>query len=178
MLTSLRDQYIFSKIDGFFRVPLRPENYHKTAFRVKNRLHECKRMPMGFKNSPAVFQRIMDIVLEKEKDKICIVYVEDILVFGKNKQEHAENLNRVILKLVDAGLQANQDKCEFDKEEVEFLGFKLKKNSIVPIEQNVLGILQFQIPANIDETKRFLGLINYYRKLIPNCSAVAEPLIR
>jgi hypothetical protein len=118
MLTSLRDQYIFSMIDlidGFFQVPLRPENYHKTAFRVKNRLHECKRMPMGFKNSPAVFQRIMDIVLEKEKDKICIVYVEDILVFGKNKQEHAENLNRVILKLVDTGLQ---DKCEFDKEEV------------------------------------------------------------
>lgn len=114
MLYALRDQAYFSKIDlkdGFFQVSLREGDRHKTAFRVKNRLYEWTRMPMGLKNSPAVFQRLMDAVLRQEIKRMCVVY--DILIFGKTEREHDVNMLTVIKKLVETGLRANQGKCVF-----------------------------------------------------------------
>lgn len=98
ILYNLRGAEWFSKIDlknGFFQIPLRECDRHKTAFRFKHILYEWNVMPMGFKNAPAVFQRFMDNLLKTEIGKSCIVYVDDILVFGKNEKEHDEALYRV-----------------------------------------------------------------------------------
>ncbi|KAF9752819.1 Retrovirus-related Pol polyprotein from transposon opus [Nosema granulosis] len=95
MIYKLKDKKFKTKIDlkdGFYQTPLHREDRHKTAFRIKNRLYEWTRMPMGFKSSLAVFQRFMDMILEEEIRKSCFVYVDDILVFGRTEEEHDENL--------------------------------------------------------------------------------------
>ena len=79
-------------------------------------------MPMGFKNSHLVFQRLMDKALKDEIKKIFVVYVDDILIFGKTKEEHDKNLKIVLKKLIKAGLMDNREKCLFDQKEIIILG--------------------------------------------------------
>ncbi|KAF9761339.1 Retrovirus-related Pol polyprotein from transposon opus [Nosema granulosis] len=89
MLYKLNDKIYKTKIDlkdGFYQIPLNPKDRYKTAFGIKNRLFEWTKMPMGFKNSPAVFQRFMDQVLGDEIGKSCFVYVDDILIFGQTER--------------------------------------------------------------------------------------------
>lgn len=181
LFTTLKDQAYFSKIDlkdGFFQIPLRKEDCHKTAFRIKNRLYEWVRMPMGFKNSSAVFQRLMDRILQEEIRKSCIVYVDDILIYGRTVEEHETNLKSVLLKLVKSGLKGNKEKCIFNQKEIIFLGHKISKNKIEPIRENTDNILNYKAPKDVEGIRRFLGLVNYYRKFVPHCSGMAEPLTR
>lgn len=133
-------------------------------------------MPMGFKNSPAVFQRLMDQVLKDEIGNKCVVYVDDILIFGKTEEEHEDNLSAVIKKLVKAGLRANEKKCTFKVQELEFLGYKIAKDKILPLSEKVDTIKGYKQPQDVGGLRQFLGLINYYRKFIPNCSTISEPL--
>lgn len=171
----------FSKIDikdGFFQIPLKERDSHKTAFRVKNKLYEWTRMPQGFKNSPAVFQRMMDMILKEDIGRGCFVYVDDILIAGKTEDEHDKLLTRVMKKLIEAGLQGNENKCVFKQLEVEFLGHKLSKNEVRPLKETTNTISQFIKPSNIDEVRRLLGLVNYYRKFIPKCADLTEPIAK
>ncbi|KAI4293402.1 hypothetical protein PAPHI01_2676, partial [Pancytospora philotis] len=179
IIYALRGYSWFSKIDlkdGFFQVPLCKADQHKTAFRVDNRLYEWTRMPMGYKNAPAVFQRLVDRVLKEEAGKICFGYVDDILIFAKSREELERNTMQVVQRLVDAGLRANKEKCRFNVEMVDFLGYRLSKDEIrAVIDENTL-VNEFVQPTNIEETRRFLGLVNYYRRFIPGCSTMVNPM--
>ena len=127
---------------------------HKTAFRVKNKLYEWTRMPQGFKNSPAVFQRLMDMVLKNEIGSGCFVYVDDILIAGETEQDHDILLEKVMEKLISVGLQGNEKKCIFKKKEVEFLGYKLSENEVTPLKETSDSIKRFNTPKNIEELRR------------------------
>lgn len=110
-LFSLRDQEYFSKIDlkdGFFQIPLRAQDRHKTAFRFNHKLYEWLVMPMGFKNAPAIFQRFMDSLLKDEIGNCCYVYVDDILIFGKNETDHDKALERIREIIKQNGLEINE----------------------------------------------------------------------
>lgn len=131
---------------------------------------------MGYKNSPAIFQRLMDKVLGEEIGKSCYVYVDDILVTGKSRKEHDENLTRVVSKLVKAGIKGNRDKCEFGVQEIEFLGHKIKEDQIYPIKEKIDTIQEYNTPIDQEGIRRFLGLVNYYRKFIPRCAEYSAPL--
>lgn len=133
-------------------------------------------MPMGFKNAPAIFQRFVDTVLKDEIGKACFVYVDDILIFGRSKVDHDVNLKRVMNKLIEAGLQGNESKCLFGQKEAEFLGHRIAYNEIKPLDEIKDTIIKFKQPTNIEEVRRFLGLVNYYRKFIPNCANILEPI--
>lgn len=135
-------------------------------------------MPQGFKNSPAVFQRFMDMVLKDEINKGCFVYVDDILIVGKSKEGHDIVLKTVMKKLIAARLQGNEKKCVFNQQEIEFLGHKLTEDEVKPIKETTDTIKQFVKPANIEDVRRFLSLVNYYRKFIPNCANLAEPIAK
>ncbi|KAF9744812.1 Retrovirus-related Pol polyprotein from transposon opus, partial [Nosema granulosis] len=178
MLYKLNDKVYKTKIDlkdGFYQIHLHPEDRHKTAFRIKNRLYEWTRMPMGFKNSPAVFQRFMDTILCEEIGRSCFVYVDDILVFGRTKKELDEGLRRVLKKLIKAGLIANKDKIELSKTEITFLGHRLLNNKIISELDNGQAIKDLKKLNNVEEVRRFLGTVNYYRKFIENCANKLEP---
>jgi hypothetical protein len=97
----------------------------KTAFRIKNRTYEWRRMPMGFKNFLGVFQRIIDKVLESDMGKGCFAYIDDILIYLETKEEHLKLLKKICMKLNEAGFTANRDEMEIMKEEIQFLGHRL-----------------------------------------------------
>ncbi|KAF9756144.1 Retrovirus-related Pol polyprotein from transposon opus, partial [Nosema granulosis] len=181
LIYGLRDKRWFSKIDlkeGFFQIHLQESDKKKTAFKIKNKLYEWNRMPMGFKNSSAVFQRVMDKVLEEEIGKNCYVYIDDILIYGETEEEHDMAFIRICDKLSKAGFQANQDKIEFKKKEVTFLGHNIAYNCIKSHMDPAEGFKNYKRPENIEEVRRFLGIVNYYRKFIQNCAQKAEPINR
>lgn len=179
MLCGLRGAKFFTKLDfkeGFFQVRLKESDCHKTAFRIKNQLYEWTRMPMGFKNAPAVFQRLIDMILRDEIGNSCVAYVDDILIYGQSKEELQERTEIIVRKLVEAGLRGNREKCQFGKEEIDFVGHRVKENSIEPMVKHKNSIEEFPEPSDVESVRRFLGMVNYYRKFIPNCSKIAEPL--
>jgi hypothetical protein len=181
MLYKLKGKLYRTKIDlkdGFYQIPLHPDDRHKTAFRIKNRLYEYTKMPMGFKNSPAIFQRYMDRILGDEIGKSCFVYVDDILIFGETEKEHDDNLKRVIKLLLKGGLVANKEKIEFRKTDIVFLGHKLVGDKIVSEVDNGQAIRDLVELRNVDEVRSFIGTVNYYRMFIDKCASKTEPLSR
>lgn len=116
ILDKLGKAQYFSTIDlakGFHQTKVKSEHRQKTAFSTPFGHYEFVRMPFGLKKAPATFQRLMNSILRKYINKICIVYLEDILVFGTSLQEHLENLGRIFATLEQAGLKIQVDKCNF-----------------------------------------------------------------
>ncbi|KAF9760729.1 Retrovirus-related Pol polyprotein from transposon opus, partial [Nosema granulosis] len=104
------------------------------------------------------------------------VYVDDILVFDRTEEEHDENLKRILRKLIEAGLVANRDKIEYKNTEIVFLGHRLLEYKIISDLDNGQAIKEMKHLINVEEVRRFLGTVNYYRKFIQNCAEKSEPL--
>jgi hypothetical protein len=178
---AIRDMKYFSVIDlkdGYFQIPIEESDQEKTTFAVGNRLMKFKMMPQGFKNSPAIFQRVMNIILEGLIGKCCISYMDDILIFGENEESHDKNFSDVQRRLCMYGLIENFDKRVFRKECVKFLGYELSFNAIKPSNQRKEAIVKFPSPRNKRELQRFLGLLNYDRVFIQNLFGKFEPLYK
>lgn len=116
LVNNLHVKIRFSKLnlkDGFFQIQHRKEDQHKTASRYKHRIYQWTVMPMGFKNSPAVFQRFMDKILRKEIGKSCWFYVDNILIFGESKDELIEATGRMKDLLLGANMISNENKSSY-----------------------------------------------------------------
>lgn len=133
-------------------------------------------MPFGLKNAPATFQRLMNNVLNGLIRKVCLVYMDDIIIYGKGLTEHLENLRRVFKRLRDANLKIQLDKSEFLKTETKFLGHIVTAEGIKPDPSKIDAIQNFKIPTNTTQIKSFLGITGYYRKFINNYAKLAKPL--
>jgi hypothetical protein len=161
---------------GFYQVEMDPLDIPKTAFNVENGHYEFLRMPMGLKNSPSTFQRVMDNVLRGLQNEVCLVYLDDIIVFSTSLQEHILNLEKVFQKLRESNFKIQMDKSEFLKLETEFLGHVICKDGVKPNPNKIVAIQNYPIPKTTTEIKRFLGLLGYYRKFIPNFAKLTKPL--
>nr|CAI5868931.1 unnamed protein product [Callosobruchus analis] len=161
---------------GFHQIELHPNSIPKTAFNVENGHYEFVRLPFGLKNAPSTFQRVMDNVLKELQGKVCLVYMDDIIIFSTSLQEHISNLKKVFQKLKGAGLKIQIDKCEFLCKSVEFLGHVVTPEGIRPNPKKIEAIKKFPIPKTAKEIKSFLGLIGYYRKFINNFAHLTKPL--
>jgi hypothetical protein len=133
-------------------------------------------MPQGFKNSPAVFQRGMTLILEGLLGKICLVYVDDILIFGKTIEEHDRNFEEVKKRLDEYNLIENVDKRIFRETKVKFLGYEIECNIVKPACDRAQGIMNFPSPKTKKQLQRFLGLVNYDRMFIKNMASILKPL--
>lgn len=175
-----RCQY-FTTLDlasGFHQIEMHPDSIPKTAFSVEHGHYEFVRMPFGLKNAPATFQRVMDDVLKGLQNKICLVYMDDIIIFSTSLQEHINNLKLVFERLSQAGLKIQLDKSEFLCKSVEFLGHVITPEGIRPNPKKIEAIRKFPIPKTAKEIKSFLGLIGYYRKFIKNFAQLTKPMTR
>lgn len=161
---------------GFYQVEMDPADVEKTAFNVENGHYEFLRMPMGLKNSPSTFQRVMDNVLKDLQNQVCLVYLDDIIVFSTSLQEHVINLEKVFKKLRESNFKIQMDKSEFLKLETEFLGHIIGRDGVKPNPNKIQAIQNYPLPKTTTEIKRFLGLLGYYRKFIPNFARVTKPL--
>ena len=178
-IDSVAGAKIFSTLDllsGYHQVPVHSNDIPKTAFCTKYGLFEFLVTPFGMKNSGATFQRTMELALNGLQWYICIIYIDDVIVFAKTFDEHIERLKLIFERLRQANLRLKPKKCELMKRQVTFLGHKVCANGISPDPSNVAKIINWPIPKNATEVKQFLGLCSYYRKYVKNFSSVAKPL--
>lgn len=179
ILDSLGDSKYFSTIDlksGFYQVPIDPRDAAKTAFSTPKGHFEFTRMPMGLRNSPSTFQRLMNTVLFEIEDVKAIVYLDDIIVFGRTIQEHNENLIKVLKALRKHNLKIEPTKCQILKTELKFLGHTVDKNGIRPLDGNIKAIREMAIPKTVKGVRSFLGTVNFYGKFIPGIAEKRKPL--
>jgi hypothetical protein len=172
----LGDNKYFSVLDlksGFHQIPLKEKDIEKTAFTINGGKFEFTRLPFGLKNSPSIFQRALDGILREHVGKICYVYIDHIIVFTRSENEHAD---KIFVTLEKANMKVQMDKCEFFKEEVNFLGFTISQKGVKTNADKVKAIEKFPIPTTLKELRSFLGLASYYRRFIRDYAKLAKPL--
>ncbi|TPX32853.1 hypothetical protein SmJEL517_g04106 [Synchytrium microbalum] len=175
------DKEFYSTLDlaaGYWQIPVAKEDVSKTAFVTHDGLYEFIRMPFGLTNAPATFQRFMDTVLSGLKWHNCLVYLDDIVIFSNTFDDHLKDVEKVLNRLVNAGLSLKASKCDFFAAEVEYLGHVVSRHGIKPGPRKIQAVKEFKVPSNQSDTRTFLGLCSYYRRFIPNLAAVAHPLLQ
>ena len=135
-------------------------------------------MPFGLCNAPTTFQRLMDLVLTGLHWLSCLVYLGDIVVFGKSFEEHLTNLASVLQRLRDANLKLQPAKCRLCKDEVNFLGHVVSAEGVATDPSNIIKVKEWPTPTDSREVQQFLGLATYYRRFIKGFAAIAKTLYR
>lgn len=178
-MDSVAGSKYFSTLDltsGYHQVKVKEEDIAKTAFVTKYGHFEYVTMPFGLTNAPATFQRVMKLAMRGLQWEICLIYLDDIIIFSKTFKEHVERVKQVLEKLHEAGLKLKPEKCELFQTEVKFLGHIVNENGVSPDMQNVEKIVNWPCPKNLTEVRQFLGMASFYRKFIKDFSIKAKPL--
>ncbi|KAI3778829.1 hypothetical protein L2E82_08214 [Cichorium intybus] len=171
----------FSKIDlrsGYHQVRVKESDVEKTAFRTRYGHYEFLVMPFGLTNAPAIFMDLMNRVCKPFLDRFVIVFIDDILIYSKNKEEHASHLRLVLETLKREQLYAKFSKCEFWMREVQFLGHVVSIQGIKVDPAKVEAVMKWEPPKTPTEVRSFLGLAGYYKRFIQDFSRIAVPLTR
>ena len=170
----------FSCLDlasGFFQVGLSKECQHLTTFTTPDyKSYKLTRLSMGLQQSPSLFQELMMQVFAEYLGKFVLVYIDDIIVYSNSFDEHVEHLDCVFKALRAANLKLHPKKCALFKEEVHFLGMKLTKSGVQPSDEHVQAVKTYPVPKNVKSVRSFLGLVNFFRKFIPDAANVMRPL--
>jgi hypothetical protein len=127
-------------------------------------------MSFGLTNAPAHFMYLMNLVFMQELDKFVVVFIDDILIYFENEEEHAEHLRIVLSRLRERQLYAKFSKCEFWLKKVPFLDHVLSGDGISVDPTKVQEVLEWKAPTTVHEVRSFLGLTGYYRRFIPDFS--------
>ena len=133
-------------------------------------------MSFGLTNAPAYFMNMMNKVFMEFLDKFVVVFIDDILVYSKNEEEHKEHLRLVLGKLREHQLYAKFSKCEFCLDEVAFLGHVVSSNGVAVDPSKVVAVTEWETPKSVGDIRSFLGLAGYYRRFIENFSKIAKPM--
>ena len=169
----------FSTLDlksGYHQIRMHPRDAGKTAFTFDRGHYEFTRMPFGLRNAPSTFQRLMDEFLEGLEEEWIQVYMDDLVIFSRNIEEHRDHLMKVISRLKEFNLRVSVDKKQLGKREVRFMGHILSESGVRPNPDKIKAILEVPVPKDVKELRGFLGMANYYRKFIPGFASKAEPL--
>lgn len=170
---------VFSKIDlrsGYHQIRIHEDHVHKTAFRTRYGLFEFLVLPFGLTNAPATFMRLMNDIFRDELDLCVIIYLDDLLVFSKDPEQHLIDLERILAKLRQHKLYAKLSKCEFFQSEVGFLGHIISNEGIRVDPVKVKAILDWPPLTSVKDIQSFLGLVNYYRRFVPDFAKRAASL--
>jgi len=172
---------VFSRIDlrsGYHQIKIRPEDIPKMAFSTRYGLYEYLVMSFGLTNAPAHFMYLMNSVFMPELDKFVVVFIDDILVYCENAQDHEKHLQNVLTRLQEHQLYAKFSKCAFWLKKVPFLGHILSKDGIFVDPSKVQEVLYWKAATSVHEVRSFLGVAGYYRRFIPDFSKIAKPMTK
>ena len=149
---------------------------HKTAISTPFGLFEYVRMGFGLRNASQTFQRFINQVTRGLD--FVFAYVDDILIASDNSTQHREHLRILFKRLSDFGVNVNRLKCAFGVQDLTFLGHKISAMGISPTEEKVAAIMEFPAPTSRKQVSRFIGMVNYYHRFVPNISELLIPLYK
>ncbi len=175
-LDRLSGARVFSTIDltaGYWQIPLNPNDKEKTAFSTGTGLYQFRMMPMGISNAPPSFQRLMELVLRGLHWSVCLIYLDDIIVYSADFPQH---LREVFQRFRTAGLKLKPSKCHLAHSSVTFLGHRVSSAGVEPDPSNIDKVKTWPIPTSATQVRAFLGLCSYYRRFIRHFARTAEPL--
>lgn len=176
IMAKLQGNTIFSQIDlsdAYLHLKLDEQSRHLTTINTHRGLFEYNRLVFGLRSAPAIFQRTLEQLIKDIPG--VLVYLDDILITGRNAQEHKSRLHEVLNRLQKAGFRLQTDKCKFHTTTVKYLGYVIDADGIKPDPSRIQPIKKMRAPQNAKELRSFLGLINYYGKFVQNLHRVKAP---
>ncbi|GKA79564.1 putative reverse transcriptase domain-containing protein [Tanacetum coccineum] len=181
LFDQLQGSSIYSKIDlrsGYHQLRVREQDIPKTAFQTRYGHYEFQVMPFGLTNAPAVFMDLMNRVCKPYLDKFVIVFIDDILIYSKDKKEHEEHLKAILELLKKEKLYAKFSKCEFWILKVQFLRHVINSRGMHVDPAKIESIKDWSTPKTPTEIRQFLGLAGYYRRFIEGFSKIAKSMTK
>ncbi|CAI7812649.1 unnamed protein product, partial [Closterium sp. NIES-53] len=169
----------FSKLDlrsGYHQVRIQSEDIPKTAFRTRYGHYEFRVLPFGLTNAPATFHGMMQRFFSDFIDKFLVIFIDDLLLYSRTREEHLKHLELVLARLSEHRLYAKCSKCEFAKTKLSFLGHVISHGKLEVDNSKIAVLKQWKQPSTVKEVQAFLGLANYYRRFVKGFAAVAAPL--
>ena len=169
----------FTKLDlrsAYNLIRIKEGDEYKTAFITNYGHYEYLVMPFGLKNAPATFQSFINSILRPFLEKSVILYLDDILIYSNNLEEHHKQVHTILETLLKNNLYAKLEKCEFDLPKVEFLGHILSGDGVATDPKKIKSVQDWPQPKCIKDVQRFLGLCNYYRRFVKSFANIAKPL--
>jgi hypothetical protein len=157
---------VFSKVDlhsGYYQIKIRLKDVSKTAFSTRYELYEYLVMSFGLTKAPTHFMYLTNSVFMPELDKFVVVFIDDILIYSKSEEEHAQHLRVILQRLQDHQLYAKFNKCAFCLKEVQFLGYVISTEGITVDPSKVQKVLDWKSPQSVTQIRSFLRLAGYYR---------------
>ncbi|GBG80198.1 hypothetical protein CBR_g30564 [Chara braunii] len=181
LLERLGGAKYFSKLDlksGYHQLSIHPNDCYKSAFKTRYGHFEWVVTPFGLTNAPATFQAAMTKEFRAMLDRFVLVYLDDILVYSRTLEDHLGHLRRVLETLCRAKYKANRDKCEFVRQELEYLDHFITPEGIRPLSDKIQAIQEWPEPRNVMHIRLFLGLVGYYQRFIKGYSKIAANLTK
>ncbi|GKA30836.1 putative reverse transcriptase domain-containing protein [Tanacetum coccineum] len=181
LFDQLQGSSMYSKIDlrsGYHQLRIKEEDIPITAFRTRYGHFEFQVMPFGLTNAPTVFMDLINRVCKPYLDKFVIVFIDDILVYSKDEEEHGKHLKIILELLKKERLYAKFSKCDFWLDSVQFLGHVIDRSGVHVDPAKIEAIKSWAAPTTPTEVRQFLGLAGYYRRFIEGFSLISKPLTK
>ncbi|KAF8694651.1 hypothetical protein RHS03_08150, partial [Rhizoctonia solani] len=179
LMAKLRHAKLFTKLDlqwGYNNVRIKEGDEWKTAFRTKYGLFEYLVMPFGLTNAPAAFQHFMNNLFRDLIDVTVVIYLDDILIFSENPEDHPAHVREVLSCLMKNQLFCKLSKCHFHVTTVDYIGIVISPSGFSMDQKKVEAVTSWPQPRTVKQVQAFLGFVNYLQQFIPNFSSVARPL--
>ncbi|CAB4403280.1 unnamed protein product [Rhizophagus irregularis] len=175
LLEKFRVAKWFTTIDlasRYWQIKIKEEDKEKTAFICSQGLYEFNVMPFGLKNAPAIFQRTMNKIFKEYLDRFMNVYIDNIIIYSKNWNEHLQHIKIVLEELRKANMMLKLKKCEWAKKNVEYLGHIVGTDGLKPDDKKIEKIKNLKSPKNVKQIREINGLCSYYRKFVKGYSKI------
>ena len=179
LLNSLGEAKVMSTCDlaaAYTQTAIAPEDREKTAFTVGTTKYQFNRVPFGIQSAPGYFSRVINEVLFKILGKSVLAYLDDLILFNCNTEQHFETIEAVLQALDKANLKLKLKKCTFFASQIKFLGYKVTNQGMTMDPDRVVAISAMPMPKNKKNLQAFLGVCNYYRMFVHNFATIADPL--
>ena len=179
LLDQLSGAKVFSALDlasGYHQIRIRDDDVPKTAFNTHLGQFEWLVLPFGLANAPSTFQRAMHDLFRPYIGKFVLIYLDDVLVFSRTPEEHAEHMETVLRLLAEHDFRLRMDKCQWNLIELKYLGFLVGRDGVRPDPSKVSTVANWPVPQSVTQLRSFLGLANFFRKFIQGYSSLVSPL--
>ena len=178
-LDQLSSATIYTKLniqDTYYHLRIAAGDEWKTAFQTQYGLYEYCVMPFGLTNAPASFQQWMNEILSEYLDIFYVAYLDDVLIFSQNLEDHRKHVWTILRRVEEAGRTLKASQCEFHTRETEYLGYVISPKGLRMDQEKIRTIKEWKEPTNVKGVQSFLGFANFYRRFITDYSKITTPL--